>query len=93
MFNLFYFQEGYFIVRPSSKKGTENPYSLTLFYRQSIFNFHIRKRPDGLFATGVFSAGEKTFSSVSEMINFYRSNTLVVGDTSNQVKLKGSPQA
>ncbi|XP_076814130.1 SH3 and PX domain-containing protein 2B-like isoform X2 [Clavelina lepadiformis] len=86
-------KEGYFIVRRSKTGGPQIPYSLTLYHRKLIFNFHIRLREiDKRFATGVFSEGEKTFASVRDMVEFYKDNTLVVGDHSNLVKLVNSPR-
>ena len=91
-FPIFIFQEGYFIVRPSSKKDSKTPYAVTLWNKAQVVNFYIRRRPDGLFATGDQQDGGKTFSTVSELVTFYHRNMLVIGNKSNQLLLKGSPK-
>nr|XP_018668254.1 neutrophil cytosolic factor 1 isoform X1 [Ciona intestinalis] len=85
-------KEGSFVVRKSRAGGAKNPYSFTLLHNQTIFNFHIRKRvSDGRFATGLYTEGEKSFASVKEMVDFYKYNTLVVGDETNRVRLSAPP--
>jgi len=44
--------DGAFVVRQSQKGGITNPFTLTLLYSASVYNLHIRRRPDEKFAIG-----------------------------------------
>jgi len=71
-------QNNSFVIRPSRAGGNRNPYSVTVYHQAEIIHFHIRQRLDGNFATGIYSVEEKKFKSVQDMVEFYKSHTLVI---------------
>ena len=91
-----------FIVRPSSSGGEKNPFSVTVYHLKSssnlyqkksvaFINFHVRRRVvDKRFATGIYSENEKTFATLKELVEFYQTHTLVVGEN-NRIRLDSTP--
>lgn len=71
-------KENHFVVRPCTSGGRNNPYSVTIYHQKKIINFHIRRRRDGLYATGVYCEKEKTFDSVADLVDFYRDHNLLI---------------
>jgi len=50
-------EDGSFVVRPSSQ--SQNPLTLTLWYRRRPYNISVRQRPDGRCALGTEKANEQ----------------------------------
>jgi hypothetical protein len=55
-------EDGSFMVRPSTQ--SQNPLTLTLWYRRRPYNISIRQRSDGRCALGTEKANEQVCSSV-----------------------------
>lgn len=43
---------GTYLIRPSRRAGSSNPFSLTIFNNSKVLNINVRQRSDGLFALG-----------------------------------------
>jgi hypothetical protein len=54
-------EDGSFLVRPSAQ--SQNPLSLTLWYRRRLYNIGIRHRLDGRYALGTEKENEQVHSS------------------------------
>jgi len=59
-------RQGAFVMRQSQKGGASNPFTLTLFHADSVYNLHVRRRADDKFAIGK----EKPDEVVSSSTNF-----------------------
>ena len=44
--------DGTFVVRRSKNGGEYNPYTLTIYYNESVFHINVRYIPGGKFALG-----------------------------------------
>lgn len=86
-------EDGCFVVRPSTQ--TANPLTLTLWYKNRIFNICIRHRKDGKYALGTEKINEQSFDSIEEMVTNYQSEKLVLysaGERAGKVLLTSSPR-
>ncbi|XP_049956007.1 uncharacterized protein DDB_G0284459-like [Schistocerca serialis cubense] len=86
-------EDGCFVVRPSTQ--TSNPLTLTLWYKNRIFNICIRHRKDGKYALGTEKINEQSFDSIEEMVTNYQSEKLVLysaGERAGKVLLTNSPR-
>lgn len=85
-------EDGSFLVRPS--KQSQNPLSLTLWYRRRLYNIGIRQRLDGRYALGTEKENEQSFASVEELVQNYQSEKLVLysgGEKTGRTLLTTSP--
>ncbi|XP_022672313.1 lymphocyte cytosolic protein 2-like isoform X2 [Varroa destructor] len=71
-------EQGCFLVRISRRGGPSNPFTLSLLHEGRIFHLNIRKRPDGMFALGSAKPREKTFNTVSELIDYHRQEEILL---------------
>jgi hypothetical protein len=69
-------QDGTFIIRDSSKKVGE--YSLSLLYHGAVKHLRIRLRADGQYVLGEEKPDELAFASVVELVNYHRTEPLVL---------------
>ncbi|XP_023706055.1 protein piccolo isoform X3 [Cryptotermes secundus] len=85
-------EDGSFLVRPSAQ--SQNPLSLTLWYRRRLYNIGIRHRLDGRYALGTEKENEQSFASVEELVQNYQSEKLVLysgGEKTGRTLLTTSP--
>uniref|UniRef100_A0A0C9QWM2 Lcp2_2 protein n=1 Tax=Fopius arisanus TaxID=64838 RepID=A0A0C9QWM2_9HYME len=61
---------GYFLLRPSNT-NPNNPFVLTLWFNDGVYNVQVRKRPDSRYALGSPRAQEQSFASVEEIVQFH----------------------
>ncbi|XP_015121145.1 lymphocyte cytosolic protein 2 [Diachasma alloeum] len=61
---------GYFLLRPSNT-NPNNPFVLTLWFNDGVYNVQVRKRPDNRYALGSPRAQEQSFTSVEEIVQFH----------------------
>ncbi|XP_063989469.1 lymphocyte cytosolic protein 2-like [Diachasmimorpha longicaudata] len=62
--------KGYFLLRPSNT-NPNNPFVLTLWFNDGVYNVQVRKRPDNRYALGSPRAQEQSFTSVEEIVQFH----------------------
>ncbi|XP_046383791.1 nascent polypeptide-associated complex subunit alpha, muscle-specific form-like isoform X2 [Ischnura elegans] len=85
-------EDGTFLIRPSSQN--QNPYTLTIWYGNRVYNIAVRYRSDQKYALGSEKPNEQSFWSLEEMVTFYHTEQLVLfscGERAGQTSLKSSP--
>lgn len=85
-------EDGCFLVRPSSQ--SQNPLTLTLWYKRRPYNISIRQRSDGRCALGTEKTNEQSFASVEDLIQNYQAEKLVLysgGEKVGRTLLTTSP--
>ncbi|XP_035214475.1 B-cell linker protein-like isoform X3 [Stegodyphus dumicola] len=65
-------QNGAFLVRYSSKPTIEIPYTMCVAFDGRVLNSHIRLKSNGYYALGKEKEGEKTFSTISDLIRYHQ---------------------
>ncbi|KFM74593.1 B-cell linker protein, partial [Stegodyphus mimosarum] len=65
-------QNGAFLVRYSSKPTNEIPYTMCVAFDGRVLNSHIRLKSNGYYALGKEKGGEKTFSTISDLIRYHQ---------------------
>ena len=78
--------DGTFVVRKSQHGGVHSPYTLTLHFQKRCYNLNIRKISDRRYALGKRKNNEMVFGTVNELINYHKSNKLLLMDNTGQVK-------
>lgn len=69
-------QNGTFVIRPSLAAHSLG--TMSIVQEDKIFHLNVRRRDDGLIALGVQKFNEKAFGDLSNLINYYVSNYLVL---------------
>ncbi|XP_061403402.1 B-cell linker protein-like, partial [Lethenteron reissneri] len=81
--------DGAFMVRRSSGHQQNQPYTLVVYFKRTVFNIQIRYvEAEQKFALGMEKAGEEKFNSVPEMIEHYELMPLTL--IGNQQAVRGS---
>ncbi|XP_061472797.1 lymphocyte cytosolic protein 2 [Rhineura floridana] len=66
-------QDGTFLVRNSSRKTLEQPYVLMVLYSDKVYNIQIRyQQEDKVYFLGTGLKGNEDFSSVADIIDYFR---------------------
>ncbi|XP_044309812.1 lymphocyte cytosolic protein 2 isoform X1 [Varanus komodoensis] len=82
-------QDGTFLVRNSSKKALEQPYTLMVLYHNKVYNIQIRyQKEDKTYFLGTYLKGNEVFSSVTDIIDFFRRMPLLLIDGKDQCSKK-----
>nr|XP_055036554.1 lymphocyte cytosolic protein 2a isoform X1 [Misgurnus anguillicaudatus] len=77
-------KDGTFLVRDSSNRTSNQPYTLVVLYQDKVYNIQIRRTHDGLMlGTGLKSS--ETFERVIDIINQHRHMPLLLIDAKNRV--------
>ncbi|KAM8971933.1 lymphocyte cytosolic protein 2 [Pelodytes ibericus] len=72
-------QNGTFLVRDSSQSSSSQPFVLMVLYREKVYNVRIRYRQhENVYLLG--SGGQEIFSSVPEIIDYFRKTPLLLID-------------
>ncbi|XP_040200629.1 lymphocyte cytosolic protein 2 isoform X2 [Rana temporaria] len=72
-------QDGTFLVRNCSQSSVSQPYVLMVLYKNKVYNVRIRyNQESNVYLLG--SGAHETFSSVPEIIDFFRSTKLLLID-------------
>nr|XP_032818499.1 lymphocyte cytosolic protein 2-like [Petromyzon marinus] len=81
--------DGAFMVRRSSGHQQNQPYTLVVYFKRTVFNIQIRYvEAEQKYALGMEKAGEERFNSVPEMIEHYELMPLTL--IGNQQTVRGS---
>nr|CAB3265127.1 basic salivary proline-rich protein 2 [Phallusia mammillata] len=81
-------KDGSFLVRPG--RGKDNPYTITgCDGKFSSYNLRIRKRDDRQYALGSRKPHERTFTSVSDLIEYYKTHPLTLANAEGSITLAG----
>ncbi|XP_005995863.1 cytokine-dependent hematopoietic cell linker [Latimeria chalumnae] len=65
--------DGAFLVRESSKKSSDKPYVLVVYYGNKVYNVEVRYLSETQqYALGTGLRGDVKFNSVSEIIEFHK---------------------
>lgn len=84
--------DGMYLIRKSSQ-GSDQPYTLQIFYKAKVYNLPIRRRPDHLFAVGKEEKeNEKAFSSLLDLVNSFKQNILVLAGGAETKLVKSLPK-
>ncbi|KFV66381.1 Lymphocyte cytosolic protein 2 [Dryobates pubescens] len=87
-------KDGTFLVRDSSRKTATHPYVLMVLYRDKVYNIQIRYQEENhIYLLGTGLKGKEDFSSVADMIDYFRRTPLLLIDgkdrgSRNQCMLK-----
>lgn len=81
--------DGMYLIRKSSKG---NPYTLQIYYKTRTYNLPIRKRDDNMFAVGQEKANEKGFTNLLDMVNYFKTNKLVLAQGGETKLVKSLPK-
>uniref|UniRef100_A0A8C8S533 Lymphocyte cytosolic protein 2 n=1 Tax=Pelusios castaneus TaxID=367368 RepID=A0A8C8S533_9SAUR len=86
-------KDGTFLVRDSSRKTNTHPYVLMVLYKHKVYNIQIRyQEQNQIYLLGTGLKGTEDFSSVEDIIDYFRRTPLLVIDgkdrgSRNQCKL------
>ncbi|XP_057216835.1 lymphocyte cytosolic protein 2a isoform X2 [Triplophysa rosa] len=75
--------DGTFLVRDSSNRSSNQPYTLVVLYQDKVYNIQIRRKPDG-FILGTGLKSTEAFERVSDIINQHRQMPLLLIDAKNR---------
>ncbi|XP_064465905.1 lymphocyte cytosolic protein 2-like isoform X2 [Ornithodoros turicata] len=87
-------EDGAYLVRVSKRGGDNNPYTLSIFYKDRIFHLNIRRRNDNTYALGTEKPMEKTFTSIPELIEYHQQEPIILtskGRPAGQTSLVVTP--
>ncbi|KAI0207260.1 hypothetical protein LSAT2_008068 [Lamellibrachia satsuma] len=85
-------QDGAYLIR-NSARDPNNPYTLSLFYKNKVWHLHIRIRPDGKCAIGALKPDEECFAGVPELIEYHKDNSItLMGQNGGETQLVIHPQ-
>ncbi|XP_045506474.1 uncharacterized protein LOC123702731 [Colias croceus] len=85
--------DGTFILRPSSQPN--HAYTLSVACNNAVHNVGIRRRPDGRLALGFARRGERSFATVTSLLQHHKKRRLLLvasGDLIGATTLIESPQ-
>ncbi|XP_045189614.2 lymphocyte cytosolic protein 2-like isoform X4 [Mercenaria mercenaria] len=85
--------DGMYLIRKSSQ-GSDQPYTLQIFYRGKVYNLPIRRRSDNLFAVGKEGKdNEKACPSLLDLVNTFKQNILVLSGGAETKLVKSLPKS
>ncbi|KAL3864664.1 hypothetical protein ACJMK2_006327 [Sinanodonta woodiana] len=70
--------DGAYMVRKSSGKETDQPYSLVVLYKNHLYNLKIRHKKDGRYALGEEKSDELTFKDVPDLIQHHTKQAVML---------------
>ncbi|XP_073680486.1 lymphocyte cytosolic protein 2a [Garra rufa] len=76
-------RDGTFLVRDSSNRSSDQPYTLVVLYQDKVYNIQIRRNQDG-FILGTGLKAKETFERVSDIISQHRHMPLLLIDAKNR---------
>uniref|UniRef100_A0A8C1KHN1 Lymphocyte cytosolic protein 2a n=1 Tax=Cyprinus carpio TaxID=7962 RepID=A0A8C1KHN1_CYPCA len=76
-------RDGTFLVRDSSNRSSNQPYTLVVLYQGKVYNIQIRRNQDG-FMLGTGLKSYETFDQVSDIINQHKHKPLLLIDAKNR---------
>nr|CAB3265128.1 basic salivary proline-rich protein 4 [Phallusia mammillata] len=83
-------RNGCFLVRLG--RGEDNPYTITgCGGNSSCYNLRIRKRDDHQYALGSKKQHERTFPSVCDLVEYYKTSPVTLANAEGSVTLTGPP--
>ncbi|CAG4970622.1 unnamed protein product [Colias eurytheme] len=85
--------DGTFILRPSSQPN--HAYTLSVACTNAVHNVGVRRRPDGRLALGFARRGERSFATVTSLLQHHKKRRLLLvasGDLIGATTLNESPQ-
>ncbi|XP_051537486.1 lymphocyte cytosolic protein 2-like [Myxocyprinus asiaticus] len=76
-------RDGAFLVRDSSNRSSNQPYTLVVLYQEKVYNIQIRRERDG-FMLGTGLKGSETFERICDIISQHRHMPLLLIDAKNR---------
>ncbi|XP_059398508.1 lymphocyte cytosolic protein 2a [Carassius carassius] len=76
-------RDGTFLVRDSSNRSSNQPYTLVVLYQDKVYNIQIRRNQDG-FMLGTGLKSYETFERVSDIINQHKHKPLLLINAKNR---------
>ncbi|KAL1252791.1 hypothetical protein QQF64_017484 [Cirrhinus molitorella] len=76
-------RDGTFLVRDSSNRTSDQPYTLVVLYRDKVYNIQIRRNQDG-FMLGTGLKATETFERVSDIISQHKHTPLCLINAKNR---------
>ncbi|XP_050948355.1 lymphocyte cytosolic protein 2a isoform X3 [Labeo rohita] len=76
-------RDGTFLVRDSSNRSSNQPYTLVVLYQDKVYNIQIRRNHDG-FMLGTGLKSSETFERVSDIISQHKQMPLLLIDAKNR---------
>lgn len=76
-------RDGTFLVRDSSNRSSNQPYTLVVLYQDKVFNIQIRTNHNG-FMLGTGLKSSETFERVSDIISQHKQTPLLLIDAKNR---------
>ncbi|XP_016376884.1 lymphocyte cytosolic protein 2-like isoform X3 [Sinocyclocheilus rhinocerous] len=76
-------RDGTFLVRDSSNRSSNQPYTLVVLYQDKVYNIQIRRNQDG-FMLGTGLKSYETFERVSDIISQHKHKPLLLIDAKNR---------
>ncbi|XP_051734241.1 lymphocyte cytosolic protein 2a isoform X1 [Ctenopharyngodon idella] len=77
-------RDGTFLVRDSSNRSSNQPYTLVVLYQDKVYNIQIRRFQNG-FMLGTGMKSSETFERVGDIINQHKHTPLLLIDAKNRV--------
>ncbi|XP_056118026.1 lymphocyte cytosolic protein 2a [Rhinichthys klamathensis goyatoka] len=76
-------RDGTFLVRDSSNRSSNQPYTLVVLYQEKVYNIQIRRSQNG-FMLGTGMKSSETFERVGGIINQHKHTPLLLIDAKNR---------
>ncbi|XP_077089571.1 lymphocyte cytosolic protein 2a isoform X2 [Siphateles boraxobius] len=76
-------RDGTFLVRDSSNRSSNQPYTLVVLYQEKVYNIQIRRFQNG-FMLGTGMKASETFERVGGIINQHKHTPLLLIDAKNR---------
>ncbi|XDV38949.1 hypothetical protein PO909_008259 [Leuciscus waleckii] len=76
-------RDGAFLVRDSSNRSSNQPYTLVVLYQEKVYNIQIRRFQNG-FMLGTGMKSSETFERVGGIINQHKHSPLLLIDAKNR---------
>uniref|UniRef100_A0A9J8DC95 Lymphocyte cytosolic protein 2 n=1 Tax=Cyprinus carpio carpio TaxID=630221 RepID=A0A9J8DC95_CYPCA len=77
-------RDGTFLVRDSSNRSSNQPYTLVVLYQDKVYNIQIRRNHNGFMLGTGLKASEQTFDRVSDIIGQHKHMPLLLIDAKNR---------
>ncbi|XP_007428730.2 lymphocyte cytosolic protein 2 isoform X1 [Python bivittatus] len=82
-------QDGAFLVRDSSRKTVQQPFVLMVLYHNKVYNIQIRyQQEDQVYFLGTSLKGNEDFTSVADIIDYFRRMPLLLIDGKDRCSRK-----
>lgn len=76
-------RDGTFLVRDSSNRSSNQPYTLVVLYQDKVYNIQIRRNQDR-FMLGTGMKASESFERVSDIVNQHKHTPLLLIDAKNR---------